>query len=246
MNYKVFATDGDGTLLIDGKMPARVSHALVRAREAGILLILVTGETTQELTEFPHLDLFHLVVAENGAVLFNPTNGLQVVLGQSPPSRLVHALQEAGLKKLRIGRSIVSGRVEDEETLRDVVKRLMLDWHVIRNRHDAMVLPRGIDKASGLKTALAEINITPSEVIAIGDAENDEAMRNCCGLGVVVAGAVSLVKARAQFITRGGAGFGVVEVIEDMLNSNLRTPLIGNCLPATDSFGIPAHPPFSA
>src|SRR6187431_2060573 len=159
MKYRALATDGDGTLLIDGKMPERVAKALERARHCGILVILVTGETTQELLEFPHLNLFHLVVAENGAVLFNPTNGLEVVLGQSPPSRFVHALQQTGLQKLRIGRSIVAGKMEDEKILRDEVTRLGLDWHVIRNRHDAMVLPHGIDKASGLKTALAEINV---------------------------------------------------------------------------------------
>src|SRR3954470_21688872 len=210
MRFRVIATDGDGTLLNDGRMSCTTAAALERARDANIILILVTGQTCDDLKTFPHLDLFHLVVAENGGVLLSPISGTELLLGKAPPQQLVHALQQLGLKKLQVGRSMISANIGDERRLSEVVKELAPDWRVIRNRHDAMVLPANIDKASGLATALNEINVPKSQVVAIGDAENDAAMLRLCGLGFAVSNAVSLLKDRAQVLTKGAAGQGFV------------------------------------
>src|SRR4051794_30764082 len=61
--YSLIATDGDGTSVVDGKMPTSTRQALQRARAGGVLLVLVTGETFQQLEEFPGVDMFDLVVA---------------------------------------------------------------------------------------------------------------------------------------------------------------------------------------
>src|SRR4051812_16440314 len=148
MRYTALATDGDGTLLEDGRISKHTTEALERARDHGILLLLVTGQTSKDLAEFPRLDLFHLVIAENGGVLFNPANGVEIVIGSPPPARLINALRDIGLKHLKIGRSMISADINDEIALRNEVNQLNLDWEVIRNRHDAMVLPPGVDKAS--------------------------------------------------------------------------------------------------
>jgi hydroxymethylpyrimidine pyrophosphatase-like HAD family hydrolase len=36
-----------------------------------------------------------------------------------------------------------------------------------------MVLPSGVNKATGLMAALSELELSPHNVVAIGDAEND-------------------------------------------------------------------------
>ena len=48
----------------------------------------------------------------------------------------------------------------------------------------------GIDKATGLAAALAELNLSAAETVAVGDAENDAAMLTACGQGVAVANAL--------------------------------------------------------
>src|SRR6185436_2120199 len=70
--YRVLATDGDGTLTRGGKLGETTRRALERWRRTGRKLILTTGETPQDLAKFPFLILFDLVVAENGALLFDP------------------------------------------------------------------------------------------------------------------------------------------------------------------------------
>jgi HAD superfamily hydrolase (TIGR01484 family) len=39
-----------------------------------------------------------------------------------------------------------------------------------------MVLPAGVDKASGLSAALDELGLSPRDIAGVGDAENDEAL----------------------------------------------------------------------
>jgi len=50
-----------------------------------------------------------------------------------------------------------------------------------------MVLPAGINKASGLPAALARLRLSPLNVVGIGDAENDTAFLQACGCAVAVA-----------------------------------------------------------
>ena len=221
MRYSLIAADGDGTLLVDGKMPASTRKALERARAQRVLLVLVTGETAVELVEFPGLELFHLIVAENGGILMSPVTRAEVVLGRKPPARLISELKNSGIPDLTIGKSIVSAQGNDSDALRQVVKRLNIDWHIVPNRHNVMILPRGIDKASGITAALRELNVPFEKAIAIGDAENDAAMLRICGLGVAVADAVPYLKEYSDLVTEHGAGQGLVEIVDQLLDDRL-------------------------
>jgi hypothetical protein len=99
----------------------------------------------------------------------------------------------------------------------DVIRELGLDLQVILNKGSVMVLPVTVDKASGLRAALDELGLSPTSVVAIGDAENDQAFLAMCGCGVAVANALDALKARASHVTRGEAGAGVREVIDDLI-----------------------------
>src|SRR5207248_666772 len=73
--YLAIATDRDGTLNRYDWVGRQTLAALERWRQSGHKLILVTGETADDLKEFPHLGLFDAVVAENGAALYEPRSG---------------------------------------------------------------------------------------------------------------------------------------------------------------------------
>ncbi len=89
-----------------------------------------------------------------------------------------------------------------------------------------MVLPKGVDKASGLRHAVAELGINAESVVGIGDAENDIEFLAACGCGVAVANALPSLKSSADFITRGAHGDGVAEII-DLLLRDGRLPCDG-------------------
>ena len=57
------------------------------------------------------------------------------------------------------------------ETIRD----LGLEFQITFNKGAVMVLPAGVNKASGLAAAIGELGLSPLKVVGVGDAENDHA-----------------------------------------------------------------------
>jgi HAD superfamily hydrolase (TIGR01484 family) len=55
-----------------------------------------------------------------------------------------------------------------------------------------MVLPAGVNKASGLYEALDKMGLSVRNTIAIGDAENDLSFLKLCELSVAVANALAI------------------------------------------------------
>ena len=60
-----------------------------------------------------------------------------------------------------------------------------------------MILPSGVNKATGLAAALKDLGLSAHEVVGVGDAENDHAFLSFCECAVAVANALPAVKARA-------------------------------------------------
>ena len=114
MKYLALATDYDGTIACDGTVDDDTAFALQDARSAGLSLILVTGRELADLFKtFPHAKLFDRIVAENGAVLYDPAE--QTIQSLAPPAApaLVSALQRARIP-LSVGHSIVATVIPHE------------------------------------------------------------------------------------------------------------------------------------
>lgn len=223
-DYRALATDGDGTLISRKRMARGTVTALERLRASGRKVVLVTGETQRDLAEFPHLHLFDLVVAENGAALYHPASGELTRLAEPPPADFVRQLRRRGVTPTSVGQVIVSVRQPAGRALARVIRDLGPGWRVIRNRRQVMALPAGVDKATGLAAALRVLGLSPPEVVGVGDAENDLALLRACGCGVAVASAVPLLRQQADLVTGGGAGTGVVELIQRLLAGDLPAP----------------------
>src|SRR5690242_5701366 len=108
MRYVALACDYDGTLATDGVVAGAVIAALERVRDSGRKLILVTGRELGDLQrDFPRLDLFAGVVAENGALLYEPATHTEQPLYDPPTEEFVTALRRRGVEPLSVGRVIV-------------------------------------------------------------------------------------------------------------------------------------------
>src|SRR5689334_919781 len=94
MRYRALACDFDGTLAENDLVPEAVLEALRQVRATGRLLILVTGRELHDLLQvFPDVGQFHMVVAENGALVYSPEDGTVKLLAEPPPEAFVAALQ---------------------------------------------------------------------------------------------------------------------------------------------------------
>ncbi|HEY7312513.1 MAG TPA: HAD family hydrolase [Gemmataceae bacterium] len=221
MRYLALATDYDGTLAADGKVSAETWDGVKRLRDSGRKLLLVTGRELDDLqSTCPTLEPFDRIVVENGALLYNPAKREQRLLAPAPPEDFVRALRRRKVP-VSVGRSIVASWRPHETAILQEIRDLGLELQVIFNKDAVMVLPPGVNKASGLKAALAELGLSEHSVVGIGDAENDHAFLALCECSAVVANALPKLKERADIVTRGDHGRGVVELIDELLADDL-------------------------
>ena len=224
MNYRALATDYDGTIADDGVVDTSTLAALKRFRGGTRRLILVTGRDLVSLQQvMPRLDLFDLVVAENGALLYDTANHQVQALGDTPPAAFIERLRQLDIVPLWMGQMIVATWERNSGKILSAIHDLGLNLQITFNKDTIMVLPAGVSKASGLRRALAQLGLSPRDCIGIGDAENDLAFLDVCGLPVAVANAVSAVKDRAAVVTIGMRGAGVTELIDQVLATDIAT-----------------------
>ncbi|MFO1019460.1 MAG: HAD family hydrolase [Planctomycetales bacterium] len=223
MRYLVLATDFDGTLAEDGVVPPETISALENCRASGRHLLMVTGRELTELkVVFPHLHLFDFVVVENGATLYNPQTDEEQALTDPPSPEFVRALQSRHVSPLSVGKVIVATCTPHENDVLEVIRDLGLEMQVIFNKGAVMVLPSGVNKATGLKAALSLLKISPHNVVSVGDGENDHALLTFSELGVAVSNAVPMLAERADWVTKGARGYGVVELVDSLIKTDFR------------------------
>jgi hydroxymethylpyrimidine pyrophosphatase-like HAD family hydrolase len=222
MRYFALATDYDGTLAHDGIVSAETVAALERFRATGRRLILVTGRELPDLLRvFPRLDLFDRVVAENGALIYCPADRSEQPIGEPPPEAFITSLRQRNVTPLSVGRVIVATWHPNETIVLKTIRDLGLELQVIFNKGAVMVLPSGINKAAGLGVALEQLDLSPHNVVGIGDAENDHAFMRLCEASVAVANALPMVQERADYVTARDHGAGVIELIDMIIASEL-------------------------
>jgi len=222
MHYLIFATDYDGTLAKDGKVSESTLDALKRLQKSGRKLILVTGRQLEEiLLVFPEVTLFDCVVAENGAVIYFPATHEELLLGDLPPEKFVQTLRSRNITPLSVGKVIVATWEPNEAEVLNTIRELGLDLQVIFNKGAVMVLPAGVNKASGLIASLDKMGLSVRNTVAVGDAENDLSFLKLCELSVAVANALPSVKGEVDWVTEEVRGDGVIELIEKLLTLDL-------------------------
>lgn len=223
MRFLALAADYDGTLASHGSVDQPTLDALQRFTESGRKLVMVTGRQLDDLqTVFPHLELFSRVVAENGALLYDPRSKSQRMLAEPPNPAFVEELRQRGVP-VSTGNAIVATWHPHEKTVLDVIREHGLELQVIFNKGAVMVLPSSINKGTGLKCALDELGLSIHNSIGVGDAENDHAFLAQCECSVAVANALDSLKNRADVVTDRAHGAGVAELIEQVLKDDLQS-----------------------
>lgn len=218
MYFIALATDYDGTLAHDGTVTTKTLAALERFKKTGRKMVLVTGRELPDLKRvFPDIGLFDKVVAENGALIYTPASEEERAIAPSPEPKFVVRLKKQGVKPLSVGQSIVATWEPHQTKVLEVIKELGLELEIIFNKGAVMILPSGINKATGLTAALQDLRLSPHNVVGVGDAENDHAFLQACGCSVAVDNAIPAVKTTADLVMRGARGKGVEELIDKLI-----------------------------
>ena len=131
MHFLALAVDYDGTIAENGNVPEHVCTALASLKASGRKLLLITGRELQALKHhFTQLDLFDLVVVENGALLYDPRTDTEELIADSASTELVERLRDKGVSSLSVGRSVIATWHPFEDAVISSIRELGLDWHV--------------------------------------------------------------------------------------------------------------------
>jgi len=222
MRYFALATDYDGTLAEGSVVHPDTLKMLRRFRDTGRHLILVTGRLLPDLKAvFPEFEVFEQIVAENGAVLYNTRTKTETALCEPPPEEFAATLARKGVEPLEVGQVLVATLDDHKQTVLQTIEELGLELQIIFNKGAAMVLPSGVNKATGLYSALRQLGLSVHNTVGVGDAENDHAFLKVCERAVAVANALPALKAKADFVTNAASSEGVAELIGRLLEDDL-------------------------
>jgi hydroxymethylpyrimidine pyrophosphatase-like HAD family hydrolase len=242
MRYKALVSDYDLTLVSRDHLDAATIIALRRLKASGRRLVLDTGRTLpwaygdHGITRREVALLFDRVVGENGAVMWDPRTDKVTMLGNPPSPEFIKRLSDAGCNDVTIGWASVHVPVAHRATAARIVRELGLSLHAIAGTDHDVYVDAGVDKASGMRIALAELGLQPSDAVTIGDGDNDVAMldrrHSGAGLGIAMDNGTPRAKAAADLVTSGGPGEGVRRVIDAMIGHDLQRGLDGVSAPA--------------
>jgi len=222
VRYHALAADYDGTLAHHGLIDDQTWAALRKLRDSGRKLIMVTGRELDELLGLlPHPEMFDRIVAENGALLYCPHNKAIKLLAPAPPPEFAAELARRKVDRVAVGRVIVAAWEPHQDTILHTIHDLALELQVIFNKGAVMVLPTGVNKATGLEYALQDLGLSRHNVVAVGDAENDHALLASSEVGAAVANALEALKTRADVVLTQDHGAGVSELIDRMVEEDL-------------------------
>jgi phosphoglycolate phosphatase (TIGR01487 family) len=227
-SFAAIACDYDGTVATHDRIAPDVVAALRAVRGHGVRLILVTGRTFFELTRVcEHLDLFDVVIAENGGVLFVPAEQAIRDLAPPPPLRLLAELDRRGVQ-YQVGRTIVDTFRSDEARIRDAMAAAGVQLVLVPNRAALMLLAPGVSKGSGVQHAIRRLGLSHHDVLGIGDAENDLDLFAVCGWSACPGNAVEEVKNGVDWVFPGDNGGSVARALTtSVLEGRLPPPARG-------------------
>lgn len=215
MKLCVVALDYDGTIARDGRIEPLVVEAVKEAQGRGIVVILVTGRIMADLRRvLPEPELFDAVVTENGAVLSFPNVPSRLLT--HPPSQIL--LDELCARDVAVGFGdcIIEADADDAPKILEAIRKLELPLVLQFNHSRVMVLPQGINMATGLREALNTLRLSLHNCVGIGDAENDYAMLDACEIGVAVSWGSKALQAIADEVLQGAGPRDVARYIRDV------------------------------
>ena len=216
MNASALALDYDGTIASGDALHPAVRAAIAEARTSGLTVLLVTGRILDELRRVAgDLHFVDVVVAESGAVVYFPhTNHSTRVAPPLSPS-LTDELRRIGVRH-QAGQCLLDASADDAPRILAAIRALEVPYVLLFNRSRVMTLPQGVSKATGLRTALDMLRLSPRNTVAVGDAENDHELLRLAEIGVAVQWGSRTLQAAADTVLSGTGPAAVAGYVAEL------------------------------
>jgi len=229
MNYKLIATDMDGTLLDEehGITKENVEAIIKVQKEKGVKFVLASGRPSYAMLEYAkelQMDKYEgYVLAFNGGELIDMKTN-EVIFHEGLEKKDIENVYKVSKEInvpmiLYVGDTIYGTEATDGvmyeadqckmkfqkfDTLIAISKPIFLE-----------IANKNVDKGKTLKK-LGEIeNINPEEMIAVGDSANDKPLLKYVGMPVAVENAIPEIKEISKFISTSNVEHGLKTTIEE-------------------------------
>ena len=218
------ATDYDGTLAHDG-----VGRLATRSTRSSASSARAAGSSSSRGASFPtsdevcpRLDLFDRVVAENGALLFDPATK-QERRPLPEPSLVIRRplLRRRASRRCRSGARSSPPGSRTKAAVLEAIRDLGLELQITFNKGAVMVLPPASTRRadSRRRSTTSASRRTTSSRSATRRTTTPSCRR---GFAVAVANALPAVKEEADLVTTATRGAGVAELIGRLLEKRRR------------------------
>lgn len=214
---KTVAIDIDGTITDpERRLCLNAIDALRKCEVGGVPVMIASGNIVATAVQVSKLlGLSGPVVAENGGVVH--WKGKTEIFGDRRicNEAFEHLNGKLPVKELFTNQCRLSEVCLEETVDVEEVREVLVDFPVDVNRTGFAIhiMSKGTDKINGVRRGADLLGVPLSEVLAIGDSQNDIGMLERCGVGVAVSNASSDLKEVADMVTKGSHGDGVVEAL---------------------------------
>lgn len=223
---RAVATDVDGTLTDRRRRINTTAVEAIRTLvDAGITVMLASGNTVcfmDSLSKMIGTD--GTIIGENGGVYRRGFSGpLQVVGDRQVCLEAFEILRDYFARKgVELEQYSAEYRFADVAFARNidpaeaqaVIQVQGLDVRVLDTGFAIHLQPPGVSKGAAMRELAVEMGIPTSEILAIGDSENDIEMLEAAGVGVAVANATPATRMAADVVTSRPHGDGFVEAVK--------------------------------
>lgn len=214
---RAIAVDIDGTITDSSrKLCISALRALRGAERKGLPVIIVTGNVLCfAMATSVLIGTSGGVVAENGGVIYS--DGDIRVLGDIEKAetaynhlREIHPVRKVQFSDLRLSEVAITRKIP-VQAIRDALGGF--DVEVYDTGFAVHLTDPNVNKGSSLKLVAESMGIEMSDIMAIGDSENDIEFLERAGLSVAVANAAPELREMADYVTAGKYGDGVREAV---------------------------------
>lgn len=226
MNYKLLATDIDGTITDErGRIHLKAAETIRNLEEQGITVTLVSGRPLPFVESLAlYLGTSGPVIAENGAVV--KIGSEPVLLGDPVPAKAAltelqrhfqvefdddnrYRLVDISIQKTMDPEPVQQFITAHQLPVNLLVTNVML--HLVDNR---------VSKGNGVVKVIQHLGLKPSETIVSGDSFNDLPMFEIGATSLAVGNAPDVLKRKANYVSELLAGEGFSEMIRRLLGVN--------------------------
>lgn len=223
---RAVATDVDGTLTDRRRRINTTAVEAIRTLvDAGITVMLASGNTVCFMDSISKMiGTDGTIIGENGGVYRRGFSGpLQVVGDRQVCLEAFEILRDYFARKgVELEQYSAEYRFADVAFARNidpaeaqaVIQVQGLDVRVLDTGFAIHLQPPGVSKGAAMRELAVEMGIPTSEILAIGDSENDIEMLEAAGVGVAVANATPATRMAADVVTSRPHGDGFVEAVK--------------------------------